>query len=233
MVRGAGAPARAALLRRLREAVERDERIVGLVDYGSGGEGRLDEWSDLDVALFIRDADLDAFGRDWRGWAAGLGDLLLGYVGRYGHPWGVYDAAPVPLRVDFDLHPASRVDNVLTWPISPASVEAMVLYDATGGRLTARVGEMVGRSLRPADPQAAFERVCGDFWYFLLYVHCKLGRGERWVARQVYHSEVLEHLLLLLRLEAGATDRWEGAPSAWGVERALSPGRLARLDACI
>ncbi len=139
----------------------------------------------------------------------------------------------MPLRVDFDLHPASRVDNVLTWPISPASVEAMVLYDATGGRLTARVGEMVGRSLRPADPQAAFERVCGDFWYFLLYVHCKLGRGERWVARQVYHSEVLEHLLLLLRLEAGATDRWEGAPSAWGVERALSPGRLARLDACI
>ncbi len=67
MVRGAGAPARAALLRRLRETVERDERIVGLVDYGSGGEGRLDEWSDFDVALFIRDADLDAFGRDWLG----------------------------------------------------------------------------------------------------------------------------------------------------------------------
>ncbi len=191
MVQAAGSPARAALLRRLRAAVERDGRIVGLVDYGSASEGRLDEWSDLDVALFIRDADFDAFGRDWRAWAAGLGDLLLGYVGRYGHPWAVYAAAPVPLRVDFDLHRASAVDSIRTWPNSPVSVEALVLHDATGGRLSARAGELVGRSLRPPDPRAAFEQVCGDFWYFLLYVHCKRGRGERWVARQVYHSEVL------------------------------------------
>jgi predicted nucleotidyltransferase len=53
------------MLARLREAAAGDERIVGLVEYGSGAEGRADAWSDLDVTLFVRDVDFDAFSREW------------------------------------------------------------------------------------------------------------------------------------------------------------------------
>ena len=225
--------ARTLMAGRLREAAERDPRIVGLVEYGSGAEGRADEWSDLDLALFIRDDDFDAFARDWAVWAAQFGELLLAYVGRYGHPWAVYDARPLPLRVDFDLHRASQPDDLLREYTRPLSAEAMVWYDGGGGALLERAQRLVGRSLWPADAAATFAQVCGDFWYFLLYVFSKLQRGEQWVARQVYYCEVVEPLLRLLRLEAGALDYWRGAPAAADVERALLPERLARLDICV
>ena len=161
-------PARAVLVRHLLAAAEGDPRIVGVVDYGSSSEGRLDEWSDLDVAVFVRDADFAPFQREWRDWAARLGPLLLGYVGGVGHPWTVYDAAPVPLRVDFDLYPASAVEEMVTWPNSPTSAAAMVWYDGTGGAVTAAARRLVGKSLHPQDLAATFEQACGDFWYYFL-----------------------------------------------------------------
>lgn len=229
----AESPARRALMRRLREEAARDPRIVGLLDYGSSSEGRVDVWSDVDVALFIRDADFAPFVAAWRGWVAGLGDLLLAYIGQVGHPWTVFAGEPVPLRADFNFYPASRIDAVLAWPNSPVSVEAMVLYDDTGGALSANVGKLVGRSLRLADPHAAFEQVCGDFWYYLLFTYCKLRRGQSWVARQAFHGPALENLLWLLRIEAGATDTWGASSGGLQIERVASPERLARLDACI
>ena len=59
--------ARMQVLNKLIDAAERDPRVVGLVDYGSGSEGRADEWSDVDVAFFIRDAELEAFEDGWNG----------------------------------------------------------------------------------------------------------------------------------------------------------------------
>src|SRR3712207_1850739 len=103
-------PAQATMRKRLIQAAESDPRIVGVVSDGSASVGRDDEWSDIDVSVFIRDADYDAFGRDWVGWAKQFGDLLLAYISRVGHPWTVYAAEPVPLRVDFDFHPESDID---------------------------------------------------------------------------------------------------------------------------
>jgi lincosamide nucleotidyltransferase len=220
------------MLRRLQAAAEQDPRIVGLVDYGSGSFGRADEWSDVDAGLFIRDADMDAFTRDWKTWAAGFGYLLLAYVGQIGHPWTVYDTSPIPLRVDFDLLRESELDSLARWPLSPVSAEVLVLYDGTG-RLTALAQQLIGNSLAPADPHAEFERLCGDFWYFLLYCHSKLSRGERWAARTVFETEPLSFLCYLLRLEAGATQRWRASSAAFDIERTLSAERLARLEECV
>jgi len=227
--------ARAAILARILDSARRDPRIAGVMDYGSSSEGRADQWSDLDLALFVRDEDVEGFLNDWKRWSAQFGELLLAYVGRYGHPWAVYRRAPVPLRVDFDVIPVSRAPSVAEWQNSPASVDAMVLYDGGGGVLTAAVTRIVGQSLRPPDPPAAFEAECGDFWYFALFVYCKLQRREHWVARQVFHSEVVDHLLRLLRLEAGgeALEHWRWKQNAFGVERTLSPERLGQLEACV
>ncbi|CAN5207867.1 hypothetical protein BH23CHL1_BH23CHL1_26190 [soil metagenome] len=54
--------------KRLLEAAAQDDRIVGVLDYGSSSEGRADGWSDVDVAVFIRDDDLAAFEREWKSW---------------------------------------------------------------------------------------------------------------------------------------------------------------------
>ncbi|HCI81975.1 MAG TPA: hypothetical protein DHW02_20055 [Ktedonobacter sp.] len=147
------------MIQQLRHAAEQDPRIIGLLDYGSSSEGRSDEWSDIDVALFIRDADLPSFEQNWKTWAAQFGDLLLAYPGANEHPWTVYRAEPVPLRVDYAFHPASQLDTMLTWPNSPTSVEAMVWVDKTGGALATHVHQLVGKSLRPVDVEQAFIRM--------------------------------------------------------------------------
>jgi hypothetical protein len=223
---------RGALLQSILAAARADERIAGVVDYGSSSEGRGDAWSDLDLALFIRDADLAAFEREWKPWAAQFGPLLLAYVGGIGHPWTVYDTRPLPLRVDFAFHPASAVDIMLGWPNSPISPQAMVLYDGAGGAITSRAAQLVGRSLGPADPRQSFEQVGGDIWYFLLRTWSKLQRGQEWAAYFDYNHILLGNLMALLRLESGATERWRSSSSAVQIEQAIAPERLDALNGC-
>ncbi|MGI8552748.1 MAG: hypothetical protein ACR2PL_18465 [Dehalococcoidia bacterium] len=91
----------------------------------------------------------------------------------------------------------------------------------------------LAHSSRPADLAAMFKQVCGDFWYFVLMAYCKLRRGEVWAARQAFHSEAMQHPHLLLRIESGNLDRWEGSSPALDAERSLRPERLAGLDRCI
>src|SRR5712692_7429615 len=95
---------RTSMIQRLIAAAKDDSRIVGLVDYGSSAEGRADEWSDIDVAVFVRDDEFVEFERDWISWASQFGQLLLAYVSGVGHAWTVYEATPIPLRVDFAFH---------------------------------------------------------------------------------------------------------------------------------
>jgi hypothetical protein len=214
-------------------AAAADPRVAGLVEGGAGAEGRGDDWSDLDVALFLRDEAYDAFVREWQAWAAQFGDLLLAYVGGVGHPWTVYAAEPLPLRVDFAFLRLSAVDELRDWSVAPASVDHMVLYDDTGGRIRAEAARLVGQSLAPADLQATFERVSGDFWYYCLRTYTRLWRGELWVARHEFNWIVMGNLFALLRLESGVVDRWRATSAATGLARDVSPARLAQLEECV
>jgi hypothetical protein len=200
---------------------------------GSLSEGRGDPYSDIDLAVFIRDADLPSFEQEWKAWAAGLGRLLLAYVGGVGHPWAVYDAAPLPLRVDFSLWPASRLDVVSEWPVSPTSVGSAVLYDATEGRLSALVQPLVGQSLAPVDLERAFEAACGDFWYYLVRILGKLERGDVWGAYWELQVILVGNLLGILRIDAGLVGRWRAAGPAQLASRDLSSEGLTKLAAAL
>lgn len=223
---------RSEMIERLRAAAAHEARIAGMVDYGSTGEGRGDEWSDVDCAVFIRDADFEAFDRDWTVWAAGFGDLLLAYRGYIGHPWCVYDASPLPLRVDFDFHRESAIEGVLAWPNSPRRVEDMVWHDATDGRLSGVVARMAGRDTRPDDPGAMFDSVCGDFWYFSLMALSKLKRGDVLTAHFLFGSMVMQHLYLLLRFETGLLHDWVAAKGPERLVETLSADRIELLRRC-
>jgi hypothetical protein len=218
---------------RILKAARADPRILGCVDYGSTSEGRGDEWSDLDIALFIQDSELESFKKNWKQWAAQFGTLYLAYIGGIGHPWAVFEANPIPLRVDFVFFPASNLDKILEWPCSPTSVDAMVLYDDTGGQIRSRVSRLVGQSLTPESLAQAFEQVGGDFWYYLLRTHTKLIRGEHWAARHDFNFIITGNLLALLRIECGAVSRWRGSSASANIEAVLSAQRLEQLNQCI
>ncbi len=234
-----GALTNRLLRQRIVDAVERDPRIVGLLDYSSASEGRADALSDVDLALFVRDKALADVRAQWITWAGQFGDLLLAYHSGVGHPWTVYDATPVPLRADFNFWPQSQLDVVTTWPNAPTSVEAMVLYDDTDGALSGHVAKIVGQSLRPADLQATFNQICGDFWYYTLRTLAKFWRGETWSARFELNFMMTGNLAALLRIEAAllghehALDRWSAQQAVAGIERVISPRRLAQLNACV
>lgn len=224
---------RKIMKQRLIEAARADERIVGLVDYGSSGQGRGDQWSDIDVSLFIRDADLAAFKQNWKNWAAQFGELLLAYIGGVGHPWTVYAASPVPLRIDFNFYGESEIAQIMSWPYSPQSVESAVCYDNSGGLLTNCIQQCIGKTLQPENLAATFEQVCGDFWYYVLKALSKWKREQNWQARQIFHFEVMQNLFALLRIEAGTLDHWQDSSAVWNAEQTLSPQRLAQLESCI
>ena len=158
--------------------------------------------------------------------------MLLAYTSGLGKPWAVLDATPLPLRADFNFYPAGEIDRILAWPCAPRSVGHMVLYDATDGAISQRVARIVGQPLGPADPQVAFEQVCGDFWYYALRTWAKLLRRQWPVARHEYAAIMLGNLAALLRLEAGATERWRNSSAMQGIEQAIAPARLAQLERC-
>ncbi|MEM7131777.1 MAG: methyltransferase domain-containing protein [Chloroflexota bacterium] len=210
-----------------------DPRFVGCVDYGSASEGRDDEWSDIDLAFFVRDESLDEINRHWKSWASQFGTPLLMYMTKFDHPWVVYEAEPIPLRADFAFHPESKLDMLLDWPNSPISVEAMVLYDNTGGRLTQIVSQIVGQDLGPQDLQQTFERVCGDFWYYMLRIEARIRRGELWGAAWQFSEIVIVNLCALLRIQHHALERFRGSDPTVGIAKVITPEQLHRLNRCV
>ncbi len=229
----------AILRQRIMEAISRDPRIVGLVDYGSASEGRGEALSDVDLALFVRDEALAEFRAGWVDWAGQFGDLLLAYTSGVGHPWTVYEASPVPLRADFNFWPQSKIAVIRTWPNAPLSVEAMVLYDQTGCALSQHVVQLVGQFLGPDDLQATFDQVCGDFWYYILRTLAKFWRGEVWSARFELNFTMTGNLAALLRLGAAvlgekrALERWTAQQAVAAIEQVISPQRLVEFNACV
>jgi hypothetical protein len=224
---------RSQMILQLRAVAERDERIMGLLDYGSSSEERADEWSDIDVAFFIRDEDLTYFHTEWRVWVQQFGQVLLAFPGVAEHPWTIYAAQPVPLRVDFAFHAVSAIEDILAWPNSPSSVEAMLWCDKTDGLLKATVQKLIGRSLAPDDEAKTFEGTCGGFWYYLLYAYSKLRHGDHWFARESFNLYALGNLVALLKFEAGFFERWQASSAAWRIERVITPQREAQLKQCI
>ena len=229
--------ARASFRQCLLAAVQADKRIVGLLEGGSGGERRVDQWSDLDIFLFLNDADMEAFMQTWKTWIERCGRLLLAY-----HPdgqaiiaWTIFHADPVPLRVDFRFFPTSQVDTIRAWPTSPHVLEEFVLVDKTHGKLSAVAQNLVGQSQRlPVSEEAeTYEQFCNRMWYFLHSAYCKLQRGDQWYARISFHIAVLDSLIALLKLEAGVVERWLASFPTWKLERFLSQTRMEQLNTCI
>ena len=230
--------ARIHFRQRLIEAVRSDERIVGLLQAGSGSEGRADQWSDLDVFLYVRDADFENFLQEWKRWIESCGQLLLAYQPegqKGGIAWSIFHADPVPLRVDFRFIPASQIESVRAWPTSPRSLEDIVLDDKTSGKLSEAAQSLLGHLQRLPDTQleSTFEQRCDCMWYFLHSAFCKLERGDQWYARISFHMAVLDNLIALLKLESGAVERWLASFPSWKLERALPPTRLEQLNTCI
>lgn len=117
-----------------------DPGVAGAALVGSLGAGRADDWSDIDLLVFVNDAHLDDYAVPGR-LPFGPGTLMAAFDARHNGPRGTralglhYVVDGLPLCVDCHIHPISRVG----WPADSA-----VILDRQGfDRLPATFSELL------------------------------------------------------------------------------------------
>lgn len=225
-------PDRHTLRAALIALAEADPRVVALVSYGSEARGCADRWSDIDVVVFIRDADHAGFVAGWRAWVERL-PMVLHVCEAGPAPRVICRGSPAPVRIDLAWWSEARLDEIATWTQPrPAVLTDMVLLDRSpGGRCSQLVNASPGQP--PVDVGRAFALVADDLWYYLIRIHGILERGDDLAARTEFHGYVMENLGRLARLDHGALDHWDRAVASRGLAGALPPTDLADLRACL
>jgi aminoglycoside 6-adenylyltransferase len=182
-----------------------DVRAVLLVGSQARLETPADDFSDVDLGLFVDDPE--RYLRDGT-WVRSFGEPLLTL--REPTAVGGFEERRVlfhdGLEVDFSILPATIAKA------PPAEADAVlgrgfrVVYDDIG------LDDLEPAGTPPAAPptQAALEQLSNDFWYHVLWGAKKLRRGEVLVAKQVCDCYLTALLVELARWRADGRDTWHG-----------------------
>jgi aminoglycoside 6-adenylyltransferase len=169
-----------------------------------------DEWSDVDVVLFVDDPrPLLADGT----WLAAFGTPLLTFVEPAAVGGGLerrvlYEDGN---EVDFAVFPVEAAKSLAADPVAAGVLRRgyRVLHDDAG--VTAL---LAAASPTPA-PRRDPAEIVHDFWYHALWTAKKLRRGEELMARQCFEGLLKALLLELARAHAQAcdpgVDTWHGS----------------------
>jgi aminoglycoside 6-adenylyltransferase len=182
-----------------------DVRAVFLVGSQARADAPADEFSDVDLGLFVDDPE--RYLRDGA-WVRSFGEPLLTLleptaVGGFEERRVLFQDG---LEVDFSILPAAIAKA------PPAEADAVlgrgfrVVYDDIG------LDDLEPAGTPPTAPptQAALEQLSNDFWYHVLWGAKKLRRGELLVASQVCNCYLTGLLVELVRWWAHDRDTWHG-----------------------
>lgn len=186
-----------------------DVRAALLVGSAARSETPADEWSDVDVALFVEEP---ARYLDEDGWLSAFGRPLLTFVeqtavGGSRERRVLFSDA---LEVDFAIFAAAELAHVAA---DRGALETLrrgyrVLVDEVGFEWSP------DRDPAPPQPARALDELAHDVWYHVLWAAKKLRRGERWVARSCVdcylHGRLVELAALHARTLEPAADTWHG-----------------------
>jgi aminoglycoside 6-adenylyltransferase len=186
---------------------EEDVRVAVVIGSQARTDTPADEWSDVDVALFVDDASARVEDTGWL-WAFGTPELAFLEQSPGGGPMERRVLYADGLEVDFVLVPADGFPLFLSdpWTARVRLRGERVLYDELGVTPAEDPGP-------EALPQAG--QLVHDFWYHALWSAKKLRRGEGVTALGgVGYCKRL--LLELARVHARTR---EDAPDTWHSER--------------
>lgn len=184
------------------EAARADPRLSGVAMTGSGAGGRLDDWSDIDLAFGVRSGvDL----------AATLGDWSADMYSRHG------------VLHHLDVVAGNWVYRVFLLP-STLQVDLAFAPEAEFGARAPTFKLLHGQAVElPAASPPSMEGLIGLAWLYALHVRSSLARGRRWQAEYMI-GKVRDHVVALACVRNGLP--WsEGR----GVDR-LPPETLSALE---
>ena len=225
-------PSQAEVLDRLLAWAADEPAIAAVVLTSSRARGdeTVDELSDYDVILAVRDAQ--AFAAD-SSWTTGYGAPLVHWgdehelFGRTTYFRGVVYEDGV--KVDYTIWPEELLERVSEAAALPEDLDVghRVLLDREGR--TAGWPEPTYRAHIPEPPgEAEFQAVFEEFWWSTTYVAKSLRRGEVFFTKFALDHDAKYHALRrVLEWRIELDHRWSLRPGAYGrgLERLL-PGEL-------
>jgi lincosamide nucleotidyltransferase B/F len=130
-----------AMIERVRELCDQDERVVSALMYGSFALGQGDRFSDIEFYLFFAEQASERLHEE--AWVGQIAPLALYYVNEFGNGTAIFDNL---VRGEFHFEAASDVGLVDAWESAWfPSLESAVLVDKNG-ELSGRMGRLVRRS---------------------------------------------------------------------------------------
>jgi len=166
---------------------EPDVRAAVIIGSRARADHPADEWSDLDVLLFVRDPERYTRSAEW---VAGFGTVWLTFAERTpdGGAWERRVLYAGGLDVDFALNPAQWLEHMAANGLVPEMAEVI----RRGVQVLVDKDSLVGKILQLPLPDAAtfhqpsqaeFLSAVSDFWYHSLWSAKHLRRGELWWAK--------------------------------------------------
>lgn len=212
------------LLSRLCEVVAADDRLVAAMLYGSFALGEWDEFSDLDVMLFFKEAALPTI--DHQAWVSQIAPVALYFVNEFGNGATIFENL---VRAEFHFDPASRMAALAQWQgtVWFPSLDDVILLDRTG-ELRRQLQPLTGPPPLHATA-AGVTQLVSSLINWTLFGSNVLARGEAARALEILNL-VLDALLRMARLLEGQTGHWITPTRA--AESELSATAYARLVAC-
>ena len=200
-----------------------------------------DEWSDLDLVLFVTNPEELLESGDW---VNHFGSVVLTMVETTG--LGVGKERRVLYSdgrdVDFSVYPAVALGLIAEHPeaLRVLGRGSQVLLDKDGllARLSSLVATVAGRP-RPKPSAKEYLDCVNDFWYHVLWTAKKLRRGEVWIAKMCCDGYLKQRLLRMVEWEAlaeskGQADVWHDGRflDRWAPPevRARLPSTFAQYD---
>lgn len=162
-----------------------DPHVIGAAHLGSAAMGRVDRWSDIDLALCLSlEVSTNTLISDWT-------DRMYGVHGAVTH-------------LDFwqqtTLYRVFLLENTLQVDLSFWSPAA---FGAIGPAFQLVFGSA---SEQPFPPPPAANHLIGMAWLYALHVRSSIHRGRVWQAQHMLNT-MLDHVLMLACLRHGLPTR--------------------------
>jgi len=192
-----------------------DIHVAIVVGSRARAERPADEWSDLDIAMFVTDPEPYLTSADWLN---NMGDFRITFVeptmGGEMERRVLFNGG---LDVDFSIIPYAKMKQMIQHGVPPEVAGIIhrgirVLLDREG--LAARLNLTDIEPASPGSPaQAEFLDAISDFWYHAVFTAKKLRRGELWYAKACTDGYMKRLLLRMIEwhsqtINGGHCDTW-------------------------
>lgn len=167
-----------------------------------------DEWSDLDIAMFVTDPEPYLTSTDW---LKSMGDFRITFVeptmGGEMERRVLFNGG---LDVDLSVIPYAKMKQMIQHGVPPEVAGIIrrgirVLLDREG--LAARLNPTDTEPASPGSPaQAEFLDAINDFWYHAVFTAKKIRRGELWYAKACTDGYMKRLLLKMIEWHAQTTN---------------------------